>query len=248
MRADGLQELHGDVGGRSVSLFLDHGDRLRLTFPSKTFDLTQDIVSHRDDRGQIEFSVRSRDGTTVAASYRRSGPALRQRLTDRIDFMSDEPWTWEDGDFGLFVFNVAMGNGPMKYRHLFSASRSPHEPPGPGLTFDPATGTFIRERPRPVRLRIEDVTEVRVKFELTGIWASGAYLVLRSETDLLTWPIRNAEMNRELLAGLRELQGWDGNAEAAFEDAEEYESRQVRGPKAGEKSSSRAERALWSRS
>ena len=186
----------GLIGGEPARL-----DGLRLAWRGVQADLGREIVRHRDDGGIVTFSVA---GET--ARYRRGEPEPSLPT-------EDEPWTWEDGDFGLFAFHVASRTGPLKYRDDVPAGRvSGHrgiEAGDDGLT---------RRLPgmRAEAVRWDGLREIRAKFELAGIYADPVLLVLDDGAGLAVVPVGSARdvafVHAALLPRLWRLPGWDDTA------------------------------------
>lgn len=241
----------GRIGGSRATLGLVD-DRLHLQWRGSSFDLTRSVVRHRDDGGRIRFSITAEDGATEAAEYRRRGPTRRDLLMDYVDFTADEPWTWEDSDFGLFVFHVATGTGPMKYRHLLEPterSMAPRSSWPPDLT----DGTLTRRRwnARTEAVGFDDVSEVRVKFEVAGIWSDLAVFTLDADHDFAIVPVggpgESAWVRTDLLPVLRGLPGWNADTDSRIGRALEYACRMEVGPGRGERLRDWAESPIWSR-
>lgn len=203
--------LSGDIGRRPAELYRDGADRLLLSWSGLTVDLAEVVVRHRGDGGRIAFSL-ARPGTREvlgAAEYRRERPSRLMLLIDAIDFTADEPWTWEDDDFGLFVFHVATGTGPLKYRHHIEPEREEnvdrHE--RRTLTVDDERIVRTRAGGRTEQVAFAELAEVRVKFELSGIWADAALLTLDSPRDLVVLPLGSedkvAHFQEQVLPRLR---------------------------------------------
>ena len=246
--------MRGRIGRQNAVVERDADDRLVLRWRGSSFDLEEAVVRHRDDDGRIAFSVQGPDGNVMAAGYRRGRPRLRDRLEILVS-VADEPWTWEDTDFGLFVFHVATGTGPVKYRHRLDP-RTPVPPPkgdeyAPRLHVDDEGVTRQRRGGRTEHVRFAELDEVRVKFEASGVWADSSILVLSSRRDLAVAPVGSSDQveafRERLLPRLRLLPGWDGGCDAAVEDACEYGMRQAVGPRPWERLGSRAERPVWRR-
>ena len=185
--------------------------------------------------------------------YRRRGPLLRNLLMDSIDFTADEPWTWEDRDFGEFVFHVATGTGPMKYRHLLDREEvEAAQLPDQRLSFD--EGSVMRHAVSVglgfvQRVALDSINEVTVKFEVAGVWSDGSLLVLRSPESVATVPVKPTELAdagwSAVLGALRTLPGWGASAETAVQDATEYASRDEVGPRTRHEFRTRRERPVW---
>jgi len=230
-----------------LTLTRDTEDRLLLRWGETTFDLSECVVRHRDEDRRIEFSVTRPDGSGKAIRYRRKGPSLSDLAWDFIDFTADEPWTWEDSDFGLFVFHVATRTGPVKYRHLVvPRSIPPEDYYRTDYSVDDRAVTRRVWQGRTERARFDELSEVRAKFEVSGIWAEPTLIVLHSASDLAVIPIYGHESadraHRELLPRLRGLPGWTRASEAAFADACRYP---VEPRLSLATFSSRAERPIW---
>jgi len=245
--------LSGGIARSKARLDRDDADRLLFRWRGSVFDLERCVVRHRDDDGEVTFSVRAPDGSGFGARYRRRGPRLRDAIWDAIDFVADEPWTWEDGDFGLRVFNVATGTGPEKYRHWIrprDEDATAAHTEARRLIVEDEGVTRERWGGRTERVLFAELDEIRVKFELSGVWAESSVFVLHTADDLAVVPLAssNTEFAQvEPLPRLRRLQGWGSVAERAFSDACEYASRQRVGPARDEGPESRAERPMWSR-
>ncbi len=221
--------IEGDIGGLPVVLERDFADRLMLSWDGGRADLALVPVRHRDDDGEIAFSV----GTLLERRYRRGEP----EAPGEWDFLDDEPWTWEDGDFGLFVFHVATNTGPIKHRHLIAA----HREESWEIAIDDAGVTRTPVVARREHVAWNALTSVRVKFELSGIWAPAAILVLDSPDDVLVVPAPDTiapSWWEPLTARLRALPGWDDACDAALSDAETYLPD-------GSADAARCERPIW---
>ena len=215
-----------------------------------TFDLERAVVRHRDDEGEITFTIGDPAGRGLSARYRRRGPRLRDIVMNEIDFTADEPWTWEDTDFGLRVFHVATDTGPVKYRHRIEPKRRNWDlAERRELRVDDDGVVRRRHRGRIERATFADLSEVRAKFEASGIWAEAALLVLHTADDLAVVPLGFTEQveraRRELLPRLRNLPGWDDKADAALDEACQYGLRTL--DLAGESVDDWAERPIWAR-
>lgn len=245
----------GRIGRRRAKLYRDDADRLLLSWGDLTNDLAEVVVRHRDDDGRIAFWLARPDSGQVlkGTRYRRRGPRPWNLMMDAIDFTADEPWTWEDGDFGLFVFHVATGTGPVKFRHRIEAKREENFDLAERRSLSIGHERVVRTRAggRTEVVEFAELSEVRVKFELSGIWSDAALLTLDSPRDLVVIPLgftdKVAQCQEHLLPRLRLLPGWDASAEGAVRDACEYGLRDAVGPTRDEPWSSRAERPVWSR-
>lgn len=228
-------------------------DRLLLDWRGKSFDLEQVIVRHRDDSGAIEFSITEPDGVVTGTRYVRKGPRVRDVLWAQIDFTADEPWTWEDRDFGLLVFHEATGTGPVKYRHRFQPRRVDQEAIDRERSLKIDSDGLIRKRHRgrTEQVAFSDLEDIRVKFEASGIWAPPSILVLSTKRDLAVFPLNSTQdvetCQTRLLPELRKLPGWDQSADAAIADACDYATSGDAGQEAGEPLELRAERPVWAR-
>lgn len=220
------------------------------------FDLAETVVRHRDDGGRIAFSLtRAVDAAIVGyAEYSRVNRTWADRVLDFVDFANDEPWTWEDGDFGLYVFHEATGTGPIKFRDDGPAREEDEDDDSfelQHLTVDDDGAARVRAGGRTERIRFEELTEVRAKFELAGIWADAALLTLDSPTDLLVVALGSTAgvdaARLRLLPRLRRLPGWGRRSDRAFADACEYALRDRVGPTLFERAATRAERPVWRR-
>lgn len=208
------------------------------------------VVRHRDDEGAIRFAV-ERDGEVLAAVwYGRRGPTESDLRDMAVDFTADEPWDWEDRDFGRFVFAVATGTGPIKFRHALEHDARPPESYGTlpridelGVRRGRSWGLSRQE------VDWDDLVEVRLKFEIGSIWAEHSLAVLHGREGLCTVNLPGAddEVVLRLHEHLRRLPGWDDAAEAAFADAVDYAERFRRG-ECSEDFWERCERPLWHRS
>ena len=110
----------------------------------------------------------------VRLDYRRAYPRPRERFCDLVDFTSDEPWSWEDGDFGLLVFHVATDTGPVKYRHVLMPPKRKWAEDDPDPSIRVTDHGVFRPLPGQRRGAVEavawtDLQEVRAKFEVAGI-------------------------------------------------------------------------------
>lgn len=240
----------GRLGFRRLRLKRDADDHLLLRWGRETFDLSECVVRHRDNAGRIEFSVTPPGGPSRVTRYERKGPRARDELFDRLDFTADEPWTWEDRDFGLFTFHVATQLGPVKYRHLIEPQRqSPREGWRGEVKIDEVGVSRVPWMSRPEHVQFAEVTAVRAKFELSGIWAEPTLIVLDSLTDLAVVPVSDRKgverVRAQLLPQLRGLPGWSTENEMAIEDAYDYALREPRGPLGRREIISRAERPIW---
>lgn len=245
----------GRVGRRRAKLYRDDADRLLLSWGDLTTDLAEVVVRHRDDDGRVAFWLaRPGSGEVLkGVRYPLRGPRPWNLLTDATDFTADEPWTWEDADFGLLVFHAATDTGPVKYRHRIEAKREESFDLAErrSLTVDDERVVRARAGGRTEVVEFSELSEVRVKFELSGIWSDAALLTLDSPQDLAVVPLGStdkvAHCLEQLLPRLRLLPGWDASADEAFRDACEYGLRDAVGPTPDESASSRAERPVWSR-
>ena len=245
--------LRGRIAHRRAVLSRDPNDRLLFRWRGVTFDLERAVVRHRDDEGEITFAIGEPGGRRLGARYRRRGPRLRDVVFDQVDFTADEPWTWEDTDFGLRVFHVATGTGPVKYRHRIEPRRrsnldlDPAEPRQ--LTIDDDGVVRERQGGRTERAAFAELREVRAKFEASGIWAEKALLVLHTAGDLALVPLGYTEQveraRSELLPRLRILPGWNEDANTALDRACQYGLREL--DLAGEDLHDWAERPIWAR-
>ena len=215
MSRDGL------IGGAPARL-----DGLRLSWRGREFDLQREIVRHRDDDGAITFSAGGE-----RARYRRGEPEPSLPT-------EDEPWTWEDGDFGLFVFHVATRTGPLKYRDDEAPAGEVRGHRGLEAGDEGLTRRLPGMRPQAVRW--QDLGEIRAKFELAGIYADPVLLLLDAGDDLVVVPVgstRDVTFVEAVLAPrLERLPGWDG---AALDAALRFADGSVR--------ADAAERAVWKR-
>ena len=243
----------GRIGRRRATLYRDESGLLALRWRGRTWKLEDTIVRHRDDDGRIEFSLTSGD-EVQRARYRRRGPRFWSELADFVNFTAEEGWTWEDRDFGLFVFHVASGTGPMKFRHRLRPTRPGVRDLGTrelAIDDDGVLRTVVGGRTEAVRFA--DVREIRVKFELWGLWAPPSILTIDAAGAMAVIPLGGRETvdlcHRELLPKLRRLPGWNAAAEAAVEDACAYALRDRIGavPGEAEYDQSRAERPVWRR-
>ncbi len=238
----------GRIGSWDAVLGRDDNDRLVLDWRGELFDLGRAVVRHRGDASWVTFTVFDPDRPmTVNAVYPRARPTLRELAMDRLDFTADEHWTWEDGDFGLFVFNVATLNGPMKYRHLV-ASREP--PTAAALAVDDDGIRRALGDVRPQAVRFDELTEIRAKFELSGIWSDMALIVFETPRDLAVIGVNTthdeAFFETELLPRLRRLDGWGADNERALTEAIAYGRRHPEiGPTADERIEDWAEHPIW---
>jgi hypothetical protein len=245
----------GVIGGTRARLWTADDGTLRLAWRGREHDLRHAVVRHRDDGGAIRFSVGS-----LAARYRRRGPTMGDRMWDALDFTADEPWTWEDGDFGLFVFHLATRTGPIKYRHLFdlppirtdSGSRNVRVLGGPpghrGIVVSAEGLTRTLPGMREEAVRWDRLVEIRAKFELSGIWAESTLLTFEDGEGLAVVPVGYsgdaAWVLRKLRPRLRRLPGWD---DAPLDFALEFATRDPVGPRRGEPRRHMAERPVWER-
>ena len=238
----------GLIGGEHATIGRSRVDRLVLAWRGREFDLERELVRHRDEDGRVGFSV-----ADESIAYRRAGPSAEDIRLAAIDFTADEPWTWEDSDFGLFVFHVATGTGPIKYRHLVQAAEEGRRARS---TWPPqVSATEIRRdrvNARSERAAFAELTEVRAKFEISGIWSDLTILTLEAPGALVVVPIGVLDRDRDwvrdpLAPRLARLPGWSGGAAAALERALEYSGRRVIGPARGETPAEWAESPIWSR-
>ena len=233
----------GRIAGKAARVWRGEDGFLRLDWRGRTFDLGREIVRHRDDDGAIEFRVGDE-----AARYRRKGPSKQDILWDRADFTADEPWTWEDSDFGLFVFHVATLTGPFKYRHRLDPAPVIEPSAAGGVTV--TAEELARRRPsmREERVRWEELAEIRAKFEIAGIWSDMTLLTFDSGGGFAVVPLSGThgpQVVAALRPHLRRLPGWsDGPLEVALEYATRHP--QI-GPRRGESIHDWAERPIWSR-
>ena len=242
----------GQIGASDAEVGLAD-DVLHLRWRGTLFDLTRAVVRHRDDDGRIHFSVTNPDGSRESADYERAGPSEEDRRIAAIDFTADEPWTWEDRDFGLFVFHVATGTGPMKYRHTLDASTPARAPRSiwPPVHTD---GVVERRREfaRTEAVNVGRLVEIRAKFEVSGIWSAMTLLTLDDGAGLVVIPVdgdRDADwVKHELAPKLAALPGWSELQEARLDRALEYACRRELGPAEGEQLSDWAEWSIWERS
>ena len=215
------------MAGRSGSIG-DEPARLAgtvLHWRGLALDLAREIVRHRDDGGAVTFAA----GGEVAR-YRRGEPEPSLPT-------EDEPWTWEDSDFGLFAFHVATRTGPLKYRE---------DAPAGDITghrgIEVADEGLRRRLPgmRPQAVRWDGLVEVRAKFELAGIYADPVLLVLDGGADLAVVPVGSARdvafLQAEVAPRLRALPGWD---EVALDDVLRFADGAVR--------ADTAEQPVWKR-
>lgn len=234
------------IGEWPATLQRDPDDRLVLRWRGEAFDLATTLIRHRDDEGVVTFTA---GGLTT--TYRRRGPSNRQLWFDRIDVTSDEPWTWEDSDFGLFVFHIATGTGPLKYRHRYdpangdNAAQS-HWPPSI------EDGWLIRERTnaRAEMVDLANLQELRAKFEVSGIWSELTVLNLASDGRLALVPIQGARdrtwVEKHLWPVLRTLAGWTAYEDDRLRRALDYAARNPIGPTEDESLADWAEWGIWS--
>ena len=206
------------------------GDPARLSgtvlhWRGRELDLARQPVRHRDEDGMVTFSVAGE-----VARYRRGEPEPSLPT-------EDEPWTWEDGDFGLFLFHVATRTGPLKYREdVPSGEIRGHR----GIRVD---GEGLgRQLPgmRSEAVRWDGLLEVRAKFELAGIYADPVLLVLDDGAELAVVPVGSARdlafVQEAVAPRLRRLPGWD---DAALDAVLRFADAAVR--------AETAERAVWKR-
>ncbi|MBJ7471574.1 MAG: hypothetical protein JHD16_09750 [Solirubrobacteraceae bacterium] len=241
----------GQIGASDADIgLLD--DSLHLRWRGVTFDLTRAVVRHRDDDGRIQFTVTNPDGTHESADYARRGPSEEDRRMDAIDFTAEEPWTWEDSDFGLFVFHVATGTGPIKYRHTLDTStpaRAPRSFWPPVLVGD--TLQRRREHARSESVDLDRLVEVRAKFEVSGIWSAATLLTLDDGDGLVVVPIDGDSVadwvDIVLAPVLAARPGWGPSNDERLERAVTYARRRQVGPADGERLDDWAEWSIWER-
>ena len=210
----------GLIGGEPARL-----DGTTLHWRDADLDLLREAVRHRDEDGEITFTVGDR-----LARYRRGEPEPSLPT-------EDEPWTWEDGDFGLFVFHVATRTGPLKYRDDAPAGEiAGHR--GIEATAEGLTRRLPGMRPEAVRW--DYLREIRAKFELAGSYAAPVLLLLDDGADLVVVPAGSARdvafVRSEVAPRLNRLPGWDG---AALDAGLRFADAAVR--------AATAERAVWNR-
>ncbi len=245
--------LAGRIAGRGCAVYRE-GGRVIFRAGRGQWPLSEVRIEHRDEEGRIAFRVMRGEAEELRARYRRRGPSAFQLLFDFADFTADEPWSWEDSDFGLFVFHVATETGPIKYRHaLFPLEDNPDEtaPREYADRFeidDRGIVRHLRSQGLAPREYVEwdDLVETRAKFEVAGIWADKSILVLRAAASQCVVPVHvDGSLPPGLTDALTRLPGFDDEAHAALRDACEYAASDA-WPNPIQRSS-RAERPVWRR-
>jgi hypothetical protein len=243
------------IGYRRAAL-LRGKDGLVLQLGRRRWPLADVTLEHRDDEGVIEFRVLKGAREEARVRYRRKGPTSWTRLWSQIDFTNDEPWTWEDRDFGLFAFHVATGTGPLKWRHYlvprpFVGPAAADDLPRQSLVVDD-DGVSREFRGFPgghESIRWDELAEIQAKFEITGIWSDPALLILRGHHGQVVIPIFDGMLEPALRERLMALPGFDSRSARALDDVLEYARKfgEEDRPISEEELRMRAERNLWTR-
>lgn len=241
------------IGGRRAAVFRGKGG-LVFQLGRQRWPLADVSLEHRDRDGEVEFRVLRGKQECARLRYRRKGPTSWDLFWSQIDVTSDEPWTWEDSDFGLLAFHVATGTGPIKWRHyLMPATFAIDDelPPQSLVVDEEGLSREFRGFPGGQEsIRWRDLTEIRAKFEITGIWSDPTLLILRGGNEQVVIPIFNGVLDAALRERLVALPGFGSRSEAALNDALDY----ARGYGYADRSisweelRSRAERSVWTRS
>lgn len=237
--------------------------RIELRIGRHRFDLLTVRIDHRDCRRRITLDIKDPEGKRYTAHYRRRWPSILGFIIAALLFDDEEPFNWEDRDLGLFAFNVAHNNGPGKYRHRFQNANGPKE----NWTIDRTISDgvlaidsrVVGQLPVQRNIVIDDLTDISVKFDISGIYLDLAVLVFRTAKSVATvpvpasppkstpqdWPGKRFGFWHDLTETLRQLPGWDAAAEAAIQDARGYE--RDREPATFIGMRNRSERPVWSR-
>lgn len=226
----------GRIGREEAVLRRDDADRLLLDWRGERIDLSASVVRHEDHHGRVTFSITRPDGSVMQARYRRRGPVPVLYAIENpgaVLELSEDLWTWEDRDFGLFVYAVVTGTGPAKHRDMVLPERDWGLDPAPWRV----VGDMIHAAPGPGLGRhavaLAELRSVRVKFVLDSVWADPIVLVLEGGHDVVTVPITCDErpapgshdltwLRRELLPQLQALPGWTAKHDRRLERALRY--------------------------
>ena len=243
--------LWGRIARRRAAVFRGE-DGLVFQLGRRRWPLDEILLDHRDDDGVVEFRVLRERKEEARARYRRKGPTVWNEL-GTLNFFDDEPWSWEDSDFGLFAFHIATGTGPVKLRHFltgdFAIPPDEAELPGQSLVVDDA-GVRRRFRGFPgghEQIGWGALTEIRAKFEITGIWSDPTLLILRGHNEQVVVPIFDGTLDLALRERLVGLPGFDSQSEDALDDALDYARRYGHEdrPISRAELRTRAERLIW---
>ncbi|MEH3055446.1 MAG: hypothetical protein PGN13_15825 [Patulibacter minatonensis] len=240
----------GWIGDHDAELVRVSRDRMVLRVGGHEYDVVASRIDHRVEDGVVRFAAKNGAGGEFRAAYPHRGPTEEEIRWDDVDFTADEPWTWEDGDFGEFVFHVVTATGPIKYRHALAWPDGELAPTEWVSTID--GDVLVRAGttcglPFEHRIPLDAIDEIAAKFELSGIWAPSSIVVVRSACRVIAVPVDRTFADDPLLVAFRALPGWDAAADAAIADAIEYAERRVVGPQTPEETPTRRERPVWTR-